>query len=231
VPQLGEALDPGLREELAAVGASVALDEGGGATSLKVFLLAELIITRELHRIVEIGVYRGRLFLPLARLISQLGRGEVVGIDPWSAAEAVQHDAELPEIDLVAWPETVDWDGIYEDVRAGMRRWEVEDRARLLRARSEDVAGEFEGAPIDLLHVDGNHDREAVARDLDLYLPLMRDGGLLVMDDVGWPSVRSAYEELAERHQPLFRITESGAFLTPADGGNDFAVLQVRQDR
>ena len=230
LPLLGEGLDPELRQDLATVTESVPLDLGGGATSLKVFLLAELIIARGLNRIVEIGVYRGRLMLPLARLMSRLGRGEVIGIDPYSAVEAVQHDAELDGVDLVSWPQTVNWDDLHDEVLAGIKRWGL-DRARLLRARSEDVAQDLANVPIDLLHVDGNHDRDAVSRDLELYLPLMRDRGMLIMDDVGWPSVRDVFEALAAEHKALFRLTESGTFLTPARGGNDFAVLEVHQDR
>lgn len=228
MPMLGEELDPELRRDLAAVAESVPLDLGGGATSLKIFLLAELIIARGLSRIVEIGVYRGRLFLPLARLMTRLGRGEMIGIDPYSAAAAVQRDVQLTGIDLVSWPETVDWEGLHGEVLAGIERWDLGERAHLIRARSEDVAQDLANVPIDLLHVDGNHDREAVNRDLELYLPLMREGGILVMDDVGWPSVRPLFEQLAEEHQALFRMTESGVFLTPSAGGNDFAVLELR---
>lgn len=231
LPQLGERLEPTLREDLAAVTELVPLDEGGGATTLKVFLLAELIISRELSRVVEIGVYRGRLFLPLARLMFWLKRGEVVGIDPWSAEAAVQHEAELPDIDLVEWPQTVDWEALHDGVRGHIERLGIDERARLIRQRSEDVdlATEFGDVPIDLLHVDGNHDRDAVRGDLDRFLPFMRDGSILVMDDVGWPSVRELYEEVAAEHQVLFRITEGGVLLAPASGGNDFAVLEVRQ--
>jgi hypothetical protein len=229
LPQLGEGLEGTLREDLAAVTELVPLDEGGGATALKVFLLAELILNRDLSRIVEIGVYRGRLFLPLARLMFWLKRGEMVGIDPWSAEAAVQHEAELEGIDLVEWPQTIDWDGLHDGVRAHIERLGIGERARLIRQRSEDVdlAAEFGDAPIDLLHIDGNHDRDAVRRDLDRFLPYMREGSILVMDDVGWPSVRDLYEEVAAEHQVLFRITEGGVLLTPASGGNDFAVLEV----
>lgn len=230
LPQLGERLDPRLRQDLAAVIETVPLDDGGGATAVKVFLLAELIVARELSRIVEIGVYRGRLFLPIARLMYWLKRGDVVGIDPYSAQEAVQHDAELTGLDLESWPETVDWEDMYQEVRAAMMRLELDDQARIIRARSEDVADEFAGTPIDLLHVDGNHDRDAVRRDLDLYMPHMRDGSILVMDDVGWPSVRSTYEEIAAEHEVLFRLTEGAVMLWPSGGGNDFAILEVRRD-
>lgn len=230
LPLLGEGLDPELRQDLATVTESVPLDLGGGSTTLKVFLLAELIIARGLDRIVEIGVYRGRLMLPLARLMSRLGRGEMIGIDPYSAVEAVQRDAELDGIDLVSWPQTVDWDRLHDEVLAGIEHWGVGDRAKLIRARSEDVAHDLADAQIDLLHVDGNHDRDAVRRDLEQYLPLMRNRGILVMDDVGWPSVRDTFEALAEQHRALFRLTESGIFLTPARGGNDFAVLEMHQE-
>ncbi|MBS1675768.1 MAG: class I SAM-dependent methyltransferase [Actinobacteria bacterium] len=230
LPHLGEGLEPTLREDLAAVTELVPLDEGGGATALKVFLLAELILNRDLSRIVEIGVYRGRLFLPLARLMFWLQRGEMVGIDPWSAEAAVQHEAALPGIDLVEWPATIDWAGMHADVQRHIERLGIGERARLIPQRSEDVdlAAEFGDAPIDLLHIDGNHDREAVRQDLDRFLPYMREGSILVMDDIGWPSVRNIYEEVATEHQVLFRITEGSVLLTPTSGGNDFAVLELR---
>ncbi|HEX5712323.1 MAG TPA: class I SAM-dependent methyltransferase [Solirubrobacterales bacterium] len=229
-PILGSGLDPDLRHDLEAVSAGVPVDDGGGASLLKVFLLAELIVAEQLNRVVEIGVYRGRLFLPLGRLMARLGRGEMVGIDPYSAEAAVQRDVELEAIDLVQWPSTIDWEGMYRDVRDAVERWEMGERARLIRKRGEDAAGEFADAPIDLLHVDGNHDREAVSRDVELYLPHLRDGGLLVMDDIAWPSVRPVYEELRSRYELVFELVEKGLYLCPQGGANDFAVLRVRKD-
>jgi predicted O-methyltransferase YrrM len=228
-PILGSGLDAELRRDLEAVSAGVPVDDGGGASLLKVFLLAELIVAEQLTRVVEIGVYRGRLFLPLGRLMARLGRGEMVGIDPYSAAAAVQRDVELEAIDLVEWPSTIDWEAMYRDVSEGMARWQMGERARLIRQRGEDAAGEFADAPIDLLHVDGNHDREAVSRDVELYLPHLRDGGFLVMDDIAWPSVRPVYEELRGRHELVFELVEKGLYLCPQGGANDFAVLRVRK--
>lgn len=228
-PQLGAGLDPELRRELEAVSASVPVDDGGGASLVKVFLLAELIVSQQLSTIVEIGVYRGRLFLPLARLMALLGRGTMVGIDPYSTAAAVQRDVERPGIDLVAWPETVDWEGIHAEVSGAMERWQTEEHSRLLRARSEEVAPGFPHAPIDLIHVDGNHDRAAVSRDVELFLPHMRDGGFLVMDDIAWPSVRPVYEELVAEHELLFSLIEAGVGVWPAGGPNDFAIFRVRR--
>jgi hypothetical protein len=223
----GGMLDEGARRDLEVVSASTTLDSGGGASPLKVFLLAELIVAQNLKRVVEIGVYRGRLFLPIGRLMALRGRGEIVGIDPYSAGAAVQRDVEREGIDLIAWPETIDWDGIHDEVVAGMERWQIGEHARLIRQRSEDSAGYFADAPIDLLHVDGNHDRDAVLADLDLYLPLVRDDGYLVMDDIAWPTVKPIYEELATRYEVVFSLVENGIALWPAGGVNEFAILRV----
>jgi hypothetical protein len=228
-PTLGSGLDEDLRRDLEAVSAEIPVDDGGGASLLKVFLLAELIVAGELTRVVEIGVYRGRLFLPLGRLMARLGRGEMVGIDPYSAAAAVQRDVELEAIDLVQWPSTIDWEAMHREVSDGMARWQMGASARLIRQRGEESADLFASTPIDLLHVDGNHDREAVSRDVELYLPHLRDGGYLVMDDIAWPSVRPVYEHLKRQHELVFELVEKGLYLCPRGGANDFAVLRVRK--
>lgn len=228
-PALGAGLDDDLRRDLEAVSASIPVDEGGGASLLKVFLLAELIVAERLTRVVEIGVYRGRLFLPLGRLMARLGRGEMVGIDPYSADAAVQRDVELEAIDLVQWPQTIDWEAIHREVSEGIGRWSIGESARLIRGRGEESADLFADATIDLLHVDGNHDRAAVARDVELYLPHLRDGGYLVMDDIAWPSVRPIYEELRRQHELVFELVEKGLYLCARGGANDFAVLRVRK--
>jgi Methyltransferase domain len=224
---LGKGLDPNLRERITTISASVPVDDGGGSSLLKVLLLGELIVAEKLETILEIGVYRGRLFLPLAGLMATLGRGTMIGIDPYSAAAAAQTEVERASIDLRAWPETVDWEGIHDEVRAAMAHWRVEANSRLLRARSEDVAADFAAWPIDLLHVDGNHDRAQVTRDVELFLPHMKPGGILVMDDIAWPSVQPLFEQLRDEHELLFSLVETGVYLWPEDSPNEFAVLRV----
>jgi Methyltransferase domain len=227
VPTVGHGLDPALRDRMAEISASVPVDDGGGSSLIKVFMLAELIVAEGLETIVEIGVYRGRLFLPLAGLMAGLRRGAMIGIVPYSPAAAVQTDVEREGIDLIAWPETVDWEGIHDAVLAGMARWETAAHSQLLRARSEDVAADFAARPIDLIHIDGNHDRAAVTRDIELFLPHLKPGGILVMDDIAWPSVKPVFDQLCEEHQLLFSLVETGVYLWPQGGPNDFAVLRV----
>lgn len=217
-----------VRESLEEVCESIPIDEGGGASLLKVLVLADLIVANELSRVVEIGVYRGRLLLPLARLMSLLERGEVVGIDPYREDAAVQWQAKTEGLDLREWPKTVDWDGLHRLLLDGIDRWGLQRHARLIRKRSRQAAENFAGEPIDLLHVDGNHDHDAVVADVELFLPHMAKRGILVLDDVSWPTIRPVFESLLREHELLLNITEKGVNLWPGDGANDFAVLRLR---
>lgn len=226
---VGTQLSPSLRGELEEVSRSIPVDEGGGASFLKILVLAELIVVNGLCRIVEVGVYRGRLMLPLAHLMLRLGRGEVVGIDPYSAVAAVQREARTDGIDLVEWPNSVDWTALHGSLIEAISQWGLEERARLIRKRSRDAADAFAAAPIDMLHIDGNHDREAVATDVKLFMPYMADGGLLVMDDVSWPTIRPVYESLVDEHELIFALTEKGVNLCAGDFANDFSILRVRR--
>lgn len=55
-----------------------------------------------------------------------------------------------------------------------------------LRGKSEEVAMDF-FEPIDLLFLDGDHTREAVLRDLQLWEPRVRAGGVVVGHDWSGP--------------------------------------------
>jgi hypothetical protein len=176
---------------------------------------------------VEIGVYRGRLILPLALVMKAAETGEIFGIDPYSAAAAEQHDDHSVGVDLRRWPSTVDWDELHAGILENINRLGVEACCHLVRARSEDVADRFAGRSIDLLHIDGNHDRAAVLRDARLYIPKVRKDGYVVLDDVSWPSVRPVFEYLDAHHELVFRLFDGRGLALDSIGGNDFAVFRL----
>ena len=61
---------------------------------------------------------------------------------------------------------------------------------RLLRANSHDpatwkeVAAILETNKIDLLFIDGDHTYEGVKKDFEMYEPLVKDGGMIVLHDI-----------------------------------------------
>lgn len=69
------------------------------------------------------------------------------------------------------------------------------DNIQVHQGYSYDVVGDFQ-PPIHLLFVDGDHEWEGVTKDLELYLPLLEPGGILVMHDTAYPPVRRALEEI-----------------------------------
>jgi glycosyltransferase involved in cell wall biosynthesis len=223
----GSRVAPPDRQALLRVVDAIPVDAGGGSSPVKTLVLADLIIRHGLSRFVEIGVYRGRVLLPIAKLMSARGDGEAVGIDPYSAAAAAQHDAHPVAIDLAQWPREVDWEAIWRAVNSTIDTLRLRDHCRVVRARSAEVADEFGPASIDLLHIDGNHDRADVTQDVELFVPKVKAGGFVVLDDVTWPSVRSAYEGLTRDHELVFQLFDSHP--EAADlGSNDFAVFRVK---
>ncbi len=80
-----------------------------------------------------------------------------------------------------------------------------------LETTRDDVRRYFRGAPIDLLFIDGDHAYESVRRDFELYVPLVRPGGLVALHDIVdgpestvggvprfWREIRSTLRDPAE---------------------------------
>lgn len=62
-----------------------------------------------------------------------------------------------------------------------------------------------------------------MARDARSYLPLVRAGGYVVLDDMEWLSVRPLFELMRTHHQLVFALFDARELATDGVGGNDFA--------
>jgi len=63
-----------------------------------------------------------------------------------------------------------------------------------VKSKSEDYYNNLKIESIDIIHIDGNHDEEYVTKDIQLYLPLVKKGGYIIMDDTTWPGVIKSIE-------------------------------------
>lgn len=106
--------------------------------------------------LIDIGTGRGGSALYYAHLMDLLGGGRVMTIDV-----AKQHDLEHPRIEFVIGSSTED---------------EV-----IARVRAAATAAAAAGPVMVIL--DGLHDRDQVARELELYAPLVTPGSLLLSQD------------------------------------------------
>jgi predicted O-methyltransferase YrrM len=120
-------------------------------------------------RVVEIGSYRGRSAIVLAKATG----GEVVAIDPHAGNDRgprqIRGSAGEGEADNTAF-------------RANLERAGVAERVRHVRRPSAEAIGEVQGA-LDLLYVDGAHRYGPARDDLDRWSALLAPGGTLLVHD------------------------------------------------
>ncbi len=122
-------------------------------------------------RIVEIGSFRGRSAIVLARASG--GSAEVVAIDPHAGndrgPQEIVGSADEGEADNAAF-------------RANLARAGVEERVRHVRLPSADALAAVED-PIDLLYVDGAHRFGPASDDIARWGARVRPGGTLLVHD------------------------------------------------
>ena len=119
--------------------------------------------------IVEIGSFKGRSTVMLAKVASHYGSGPVVAIDPHNSPILLDHQAD-PEASS------------YRDFVAFMQAAGVSDHVEAHRAYSTDVTGSW-NRPIRLLWIDGDHSYEGAKKDLDGFLPHLVPGGVVAFHD------------------------------------------------
>jgi predicted O-methyltransferase YrrM len=122
-------------------------------------------------RIVEIGSFRGRSTVVLARGAPQAA--EVVAIDPHAG-----NDRGPRELDGYAEEASEDHAAFVANLEAAG----VRDHVRHVRARSDDARGDVTG-PIDVLYIDGAHRYVPARDDLRRWGSGVPDGGTLLIHD------------------------------------------------
>lgn len=179
--------------------------------------LRDLAVAERAERTIEVGLALGMSALFLCQAVVMSG-GRHVSIDPF------QHES---------------WNG------AGLRTLReagadelvdvIEEESQLVLPRM--VA---EGREFDLAFVDGDHRFESVFLDLYFMTRLVRPGGLIVVDDMWMPSVRTAVayveKNLGARLEPdalpnAFRWRRRRPSRGVPSGTGDMAVLRQPSER
>lgn len=194
-------LPQSLESELLRFDHDMPADRHGRCPIRKMQAMAGLIVEHELRSAVEIGVYRGSSLLPQAMAMRRTG-GRAVGIDPYSMAKWRQKQAKdeaeaPPGEEYETNVAEIQWDRLYQELLSQISRHGLEAHCTVIRGLSFDVASEIETG-VDMLHIDGNHDFDSVERDLREYLPKLKTGGFLVMDDITWQGVAPHYGDLKQ---------------------------------
>jgi predicted O-methyltransferase YrrM len=182
--------------------------------------LAAAVIALRPKNVVEIGVYSGRSFIPMAMALKEIGSGMAFGIDPYSA----QASAENEVGENKDWWGRLDHEKIYQNFMSKIAELKLEQFARIVRKKSDDISA-TPGLWIDLLHIDGSHTDQAV-RDVQRFASHVRCGGLVFCDDISWvgDGVKKSIAKLIELgFEERYRVVKP----EPSTGlQNDWAVFQ-----
>ena len=160
--------------------------------------------------IVEIGSFRGRSTVMLAKVASHYGGG-VVAIDPHNSPILFDHQAD---------PEASSYQDFLRNIRAAGVAEHVEVHANY----SKEIAGSWNRA-IRLLWIDGDHSYEGAKSDLDGFLPHVVPHGVVAYHDAlnAFPGpIRVFVEEVlgSDRFGPAgFVHSIAWAQYRPEDGG------------
>ncbi len=217
----------GLDAEIEEVLAEAPLDFGGGCTPFKGAVLGALLVEQQAQVIVEIGVLHGRGALALATAARRVDGARVWGIDPYAlgAYPDAGQDHPVHAAPIADWLAAFDFDGACDAMLDRMRRAGLADCFTLVREPSLQAASRFEPGTIDLLHIDGDHSRAAVEADVAAWLPLMRPGGIVVFDDISWPSIAPVAAAVQANAETVFALVDHQS--RAGRGPNDFLVLRL----
>lgn len=185
----------------------------GWCTLPKSVELYHLIRRHKPKIVVEIGVFGGRSLIPMALALRENSSptSAIWGIDDWTREAPTE--GSLPTADLEWWlRDELNLDAIKEEfIRAVSERglWAY---VRMVQSRSVAAAALFSDKSIDLIHLDGNHSPEASTRDIQTWLPKVRPGGIVIVDDTERPELSQMLKLVGERCHPYYRehVNEDG---------------------
>jgi predicted O-methyltransferase YrrM len=138
--------------------------------------------------VVEIGAFEGRFFIALAHALAE---GETaLGIDlfDWPNPEVIERfEANCAK------------HGIARTRRA---TWKADSRTMV----PGDLLGRLGGRRPRFMHIDGEHSRAALGKDLELATAVLAPEGVIVLDDMlhpGYPTLMVAVHEYLGRHPEM----------------------------
>lgn len=182
----------------------------------KALHLAEIILEERPKLLVEIGVFGGRSFIPIALAAREANALSLsIGIDLWNAEAAIEgfdpSDADDAK-NIKFWSEAPFTEANLRCMTT-LEEQQLWPTACLMHARSEIVALSdcFAPASIDFLHLDSTHTAMVFERDVQNWLPLCRPGATIVFNDSHWPNLGYALAEL-EQQCDRIKIEECGTY-------------------
>lgn len=169
----------------------------GWCTKEKASRLYDLVLSAKPATVVELGVFAGRSFIPMALGLKHNQQGTITGVDPWAkTASTENYDPNDPNF---IWWNSLDHEMILNCFKDSLKHYDVELFSSYIRSTSSEALQSFADGSIDILHQDGNHSEETSCKEIDMYAPKLRVDGYWIMDDTDWESTSKAQKLIIKK--------------------------------
>ncbi|GEM_PF-915010 len=159
--------------------------------------IMDVIVTNHSQVCVELGVFGGSSFFPIAAALAYTQQGIAYAIDPWSNDACLEGYGELDEKLNNYWG-TVDLEKVMNKFTSKMHLNDLDSYYSIMRMSSKEANPHFKDNSIDFLHIDGNHSKESALFDVKNWLPKVKTGGIVCFDDAWWDSTQPAIHLLLQ---------------------------------
>lgn len=181
---------------------------GGWITTKDRIFLVEFLQTIKMRKplLVEIGTFMGgtaTIFLTI------LDDCKLVAIDNWSEGP---HEP---------------FKSLKEGFEYHMRCFIEQGRVEIISGDSREIGREW-NRQIDLLFIDGDHSYSVASADIDNFVPWVKNGGCIFVDDYDIDSVKKAVDERLRNNDEFTLIREPVTGKAPPD---DEKLIVFRKER
>lgn len=185
--------------------------EGSWCSKDKANLIMDHILSTKPEVCVEIGLFSGSSFIPIAATLRYVNHGIAFGIDPWSNGEAAK-GLQL-EGDDYKWWSSVNMLSIYNNLLKAIDKWGVDENSKFLRMNSLNASGLV--PEIDFLHIDGNFSEKGCLDDVLNYLPKVKKDGYVLISNI-YLKTEDSYPKM----KALWVLLEKCEVISEIEDGN-----------
>lgn len=151
----------------------------GWCSQHRASVLIDLILAIQPQTVVEIGVYAGRSLIPMAFALQANRKGIIYGIDSWDMVDSI----EGTEGKLRSWLSTLNYRQAMNNLFNKIEQFGLQNQISIIRSPSKKAAPIYD---IDILQIDGNQSEEGIYRDVIKWVPFVKNGGIVVLNNVSW---------------------------------------------
>ena len=124
--------------------------------------------------VVEIGSWQGRSTMFIAMAAKNSGNGKVFAIDHFHGTSGKEKYFRVDKDDL---------SDLKSNFITNMEELDLLDSINLLDMSSEKAAQHIDDGSVRFLFIDGEHTKEGVQKDIELFYPKLKKNSIIVFDD------------------------------------------------